>query len=113
MRQELEHLLQSPVLKHPLGIFEVQLQRLDELKKRMGLAFESFAALKQERFLALLGKLESLGPLATLKRGFSVTLRFPGEKTVLSAQDLRPGDRVKTLLSKGFFISEVKDVKNG
>ena len=107
--QELRLLRENRNLQDPLAIFEIQFQRLDELKKNLNTFFINFVELEKEKLFASIGKLEALGPLATLKRGFSVTLGMPGEKVLTSARRLKAGDLVKTRLSDGFFISQVKE----
>ncbi|MBI3252483.1 MAG: exodeoxyribonuclease VII large subunit [Candidatus Omnitrophica bacterium] len=92
------------------GLFEILFQRLDELKKNLAGLLENFILLKKEGVRALIGKLEALGPLATLARGFSVTLKLPGEKVMTSFRSVKPGDLVKTRLKTGFFTSRVKEV---
>ncbi len=80
LRQDLKALQENRALRDPLAIFEIRFQRLDELKKKLTVLFQTSLTLKKERLYALLGKLEALGPLATLKRGFSVSLKLPEEK---------------------------------
>ncbi len=109
LRQELKRLSESAALKNPLGIFEAPFQRLDELKKNMAASFETFLKFKEEKLSFFIGKLEALGPLATLKRGFSVSLKLPEEKVITSFDFVKAGDYIKTKLSRGFFISEVKE----
>ena len=109
LRQELKRLAESRALKDPLAIFEVQFQRLDELKKSMATSFETLIKFKEEKFGSLVGKLEALGPLATLKRGFSVSLKWPEGKIITDVRSIKPGDKVKTRVSKGFFISTVDE----
>ncbi len=110
LKQALKALKEARGLKDPLGIFGVQFQRLDELKKNVDSVFKTFLRLKKESLLSLLGKLEALGPAATLKRGFSVTLKLPQEKLITSFSMVKVGDRIKTKLSKGLLISEVTQV---
>ena len=109
LRQELKRLTESRALKDPLAIFEIQFQRLDELKKSMATSFETLIKFKEEKFGSLVGKLEALGPLATLKRGFSVSLKWPEGKIITDVHSIKPGDKVKTRVSKGFFISTVDE----
>ncbi len=109
LRQELKRLTESRALKDPLAIFEIQFQRLDELKKSMATSFETLIKFKEEKFGSLVGKLEALGPLATLKRGFSVSLKWPEGKIITDVHSVKPGDKVKTRVSKGFFISTVDE----
>ncbi len=87
LRQELKALQQSRGLKDPLSFFEIKFQRLS----------------------GLIGQLEALGPLSTLKRGYSATFKLPGETLVTSFDSVKPGDFVKTRLKKGFFTSQVKE----
>lgn len=107
LRQELKLLVESPGLKNPLGIFEIKFQRLDELKRGLALHFSAGIKWKEEKLSSLMGKLEALGPLATLKRGFSVSLKLPEEKVVTSFRAVKQGDKIKTRLKEGFFISKV------
>ena len=111
LRQQLKQLAESRGLKNPLAIFEIKFQRLDELKKNLKALFDTFLQFKEEKISALIGKLEALGPLATLKRGFSVTLKLPEEKIITSSKVLKVGDIVKTKLKEGFFISQVNESK--
>jgi exodeoxyribonuclease VII large subunit len=106
-KQQWKHLAQSAVLKNPLGIFEIRFQKLDELQRGLRLLLVTALRFKEEKLAGLAGKLEALGPLSTLRRGFSVSLKLPEETVIMDSQALKPGDRVKTKLSRGFFVSEV------
>ena len=110
--QQLGDLVHSQALKNPLAIFEIQFQKLDELKKNLEVYLRIILRSNREDLSALLGKLEALGPLATLRRGFSVSLKLPEEKVVASSKLLKRGDLVKTRLREGFFVSEVKETSN-
>ncbi len=83
-------------------------QRLDELKKRLAVAVRTLIELSFKELSGLMGKLEVLGPLSTLRRGFSVTLKEPGGAPIVDARSVRPGDRIRTRLAKGFLISKVE-----
>ncbi len=109
LRQDLDNLLDSPAIKDPLAIFETQFQRLDELRKSSSVFWETIFQTKREGFLSLLGKLKALGPLATLERGFSVTVRESDGKVVTSFDEVKKGELLKTKLSRGFLISQVKE----
>ncbi len=107
LRQELKRLSTNRALRDPLAVFEIQSQRLDELARSMLQSLSGFIRFQKQAVAGLLGRLEVLGPASTLARGFSVSLKLPREKVVLSSAGLKPGDRVKTLLSRGFFVSQV------
>lgn len=93
-----------------LNFFKIKAQETDELKKDLAEKFRNFYRINRERILALLGKLEVLGPLAVLRRGFSVTML--GETIVTSVEQLRSGDKVRTRLDKGVFVSQVKEISD-
>lgn len=107
-REELDALCKSRALRDPLSFFEIQCQKLDELTRSAHAGMRNFIRFKKEKILSLTGKLEALGPLSVLKRGFSVSLKLPEERVVVSAGMLKPGDRVRTKLSTGFFVSRVE-----
>jgi exodeoxyribonuclease VII large subunit len=109
-RQELRQLAESRGLRDPLAIFEIRAQKLDELRKNVSTLFETLIKFKTERLATLVGKLDALGPLATLKRGFSATLRLPSGSILTSAAGVKRGDRIQTRLSKGSLISQVTEV---
>jgi len=91
-----------------LSIFEVEFQRVDELRKNLQSFVGTFFKFQKERFLTLVGKLEALGPLATLRRGFSVTLKLPDGKIVRDSSQVKAGDNLRTSLSKGYILSQVR-----
>ncbi len=109
LREELRNLVGSRALKDPLAVFESVFQRLDELKKNLRASWDNLILFKKEKIIALVGKLDALGPLATLTRGFSVTLTMPEGKTIRSFSSVKAGDTIRTKLKEGFLISQVKE----
>jgi len=109
LKREVDSLASSAVMRDPLRYFEVQCQRLDEFRRQIASRFEAVVRWKRERALALAGRLEALGPLSTLKRGFAVALKLPEGRVVTDVRKLKAGDRVETRLAKGYFIGEVKE----
>lgn len=110
LRQELKRLSANRVMRDPLAVFEIRSQRLDELTRTLSQTFSAFIRFQKQAVAGILGRLEALGPASTLARGFSVSLKIPKEKVVRSSAELKVGERVKTLLKRGFFISEVKEI---
>lgn len=88
-------------------------QRLGEMKRALGMFLRSYVLSRKETAARLVGKLDVLGPLATLKRGFSVSLKLPGRKVLSTVRAVKIGDQVETRLRDGFFKSRVTEVKNG
>jgi exodeoxyribonuclease VII large subunit len=110
LRQEFENLKQARGLNDPLAIFEIQFQKLSEYVKSLRACTEHLLFRKKERFASLMGKLEALGPLSTLRRGFSVSLKLPGENVISSVASLKTGDRIKTRLQDGYLLSKIEDI---
>ena len=108
LKEDLNALKLSRVLKDPLAVFEAVFQRLDELKKNLNFCFSNLISFKKEKTASLISQLEALGPLEVLKRGFSVTLNDAG-KTIASYRGVHPGDCIRTKLREGFIISQVKE----
>ncbi len=55
----------------------------------------------------LSNRLEDLGPISVLKRGYSITMRLPEEKILRNADESKKGDRIRIILAKGNLIGEV------
>lgn len=102
-------LAESAVLKDPLHAFAPSAQRLDELWRSLGSAWQNAQALRSERVAALIGRLEALGPLATLRRGFSVT-RLSDGTVVTGPEQVRALERIETVLAGGTLWSTVERV---
>lgn len=85
-------------------------QRLDESRRSLGMFLRNHVLSKKQAAARLVGKLDVLGPLATLKRGFSVTIKLPGEKILSSVRSARIGDEIKTKLQDGSFKSRITEI---
>jgi len=83
-------------------------QRLDDLTHSLAIGLDHLIKLNKEAFNTVTGKLEALSPLAVLSRGYSITFKLPDGKSVKDAGSLKGGDKVKTILNKGKFISTVE-----
>ena len=112
-REMWRSLAESRALRDPLAPFEAIFQRLDGLFKDLGRMFQHLLASKKQDAASLMGKLEALGPLAVLKRGFSVSLKVPEMKVIGSVRSLKRGDEVQTRVQDGFFTSRVTEVESG
>ena len=112
-RETLKALLGARVLRDPLFAFETRFQKLDELVRGLSMRAQMILSSKKESVSALVGKLEALGPLSTLKRGFSATLKLPAQTLLTSVRSVKVGDEIKTRLQDGFLKSRIMEVSNG
>jgi len=85
-------------------------QRVDDLIDQADRAMHQRLRSEEMRFSSMLNEMDALSPLAVLKRGYSVTTALDNDKCIFSAHDLKKGERVKTRLSRGAFVSEVTEI---
>lgn len=76
-----------------------QWQQLHFLKKRIPAAARRALAQESERLRNIAGKLALASPVRSLRMGFSLTMA--GGQVVRSAKQLRPGDKIVTILHDG------------
>ena len=81
-------------------------QRADEGALRMRHSLESAVDRRRQDVRRLELQLRALSPLAVLDRGYSLTRRADGA-IVRAADEVRPGERVRTRVSRGEFESAV------
>ncbi|GIW91046.1 MAG: exodeoxyribonuclease 7 large subunit [Pirellulaceae bacterium] len=109
-RQRLEHWASRPVLSRPEDLIHSFEQRVDDVAQRL----QSSMRLSLERARRLLdgrgAQLQALSPLATLARGYSVTLRDDGS-LVRQSSDVATGDTIETILARGRIRSRVEDTR--
>ena len=86
-------------------------QIVDELRSGLFLRISHLAQVRKKTLENLAGKLSTLGPESVLKRGYSITLKLPGEEVITDARKVKPGSRVRIMVARGSFYAEV--VKKG
>jgi len=101
----LRHMLKSPMDR----LLEKQ-QLLDEISGKFSQSMHYYLNISRERVISLEEKLEALGPLSVLSRGYSLSMLFPQEEIIKDSSRVKPGDKVRTILAKGEMISLVQEV---
>ncbi len=86
-------------------------RRLDDWDDRLKRALRQRLALLRQRLEALAGRLESLSPLQVLARGYSLTRTECDGAVVRTPDQVRPGDRLLTLVQHGRVISRVEETE--
>ena len=87
-------------------------QRIDELTRAASASLDHHLALRRERLRSHLLRLQSLSPLATLERGYSITRKLATGEVVKSVAQVATGDRIETQVSDGKFESVVRETSN-
>ncbi|PIQ90290.1 MAG: exodeoxyribonuclease VII large subunit [Candidatus Omnitrophica bacterium CG11_big_fil_rev_8_21_14_0_20_41_12] len=101
----LTHMLKSPQDR----LLEKQ-QQVDELFAGLNYNLRHSLEMAAERLNSLIQRLGALSPLSILSRGYSLSMLLPQEAIVKDISQIKPGDRLKTVLHQGFFISAVEEV---
>lgn len=103
----LAHMLKSPRDR----LLEKQ-QQTDELFTGLNYNMRHALELASERCNSLIQRLGALSPLSILSRGYSLSMLLPQGTIVKDISQIRAGDKLKTVLHKGSFISAVEEVFN-
>ena len=120
-KQRLNKLLTSYILKNPMSMYEVKEQKFDNLYERLLTSYRNLIGnnknkimlidnnlsnsitnilnKEKHRYVNVLGKLEVLNPLLTIKRGYAVTRK--DNKIISSVKDLKKDDILEIELSDG------------
>jgi exodeoxyribonuclease VII large subunit len=109
-RTRLEQLAGRPCLRRPLDRVHDARRRLDEWGERLRRAVRQRFTQARQRLEAGAGRLEGLSPLKVLGRGYSLTRRESDAAVVRRADQVRPGERIVTLLEQGTVVSRVEDI---
>ena len=108
----LTSLMQSPIIKNPIGIYEIKEQKFDNIYERLILSYQKiieknrylfvtdvnnlrinilkYLESDKHNYVNLLSKLEVLNPLLTLKRGYSIIKK--DNKAISSKKNLKKND---------------------
>jgi len=107
-RSRLDALGRHHVFRRPFQPVEDRARRLDELEGRSARAIRHRLQLARRRLDTVAGRLESLSPLAVLRRGYSLTQRTRDGRVIRDAAELTPGEQITTRFARGQAVSRVE-----
>lgn len=128
-RQHLNSLITRPVLMQPITIYQNKEMIFDSLIERLKYSMIALVNLREKellgvknsyilknpyqlldkkanKYLQLVSKLETLSPLLTIKRGYSITRK--DNKVITSVKNIKKNDIIDVELSDGCIRAEVK-----
>lgn len=97
-------------LQHPGRKLQDQAQTLDRLDVRLKRVMQTILLQQKNRLQSLARSLDTVSPLQTLQRGFSMTQTETGTLIDNSTQ-VTEGDRIMTVLKSGRIISKVEYIE--
>lgn len=107
-QQRFNNLSQRIARVTPQHQIDANQQRLVQLQQRLHGTIKTSIDNNQRRLAEQVGLLQSLSPLATLSRGYSITQN--DSDVLVSSEQVKVGDRIHTRLHKGLLISQIIDV---
>jgi exodeoxyribonuclease VII large subunit len=111
-RMHLQRLSTRPVLAKPLSRLRLLSRRLDDLDESATRSLRRRQSRLREKLASLSARLETLSPLATLTRGYSVTTREDGS-IVRDSSEIQEGTVLVTQVAKGKILSRVMENCDG
>ncbi len=111
-KDDLSNLLSRGVFADPYQIVQRREQELDHQSRRFALAATNNLRSKQNSVALAVQRLDSLSPLKTLARGYSVARALKAEKispgmVIREASQLRKDDEIEIILNKGKAVTQV------
>jgi exodeoxyribonuclease VII large subunit len=110
-RGRLNDLGQRRAFRWPLERIHELERRLDDGGERLSRAIRLRVAAARDRWEGKAAQLESLSPLNVLGRGYSLTRKETDRAVVRSPAQVRPGERLVTLVQQGRIISRVEEAE--
>ena len=99
-QERLEYLQRSLSARRMYALLAEHRQRLDDLAEHLESAQRTRLDILKNRLALAESSLDSVSPLATLSRGYSIA-RSPDGRLILSAEDAAPGDVIELILADG------------
>ena len=112
LRERYARLARSRVLRDPMAFIDDKRLMLDYTQKNLLALAQKQMSQREQRFAALMAKLDALSPLKVLGRGYAVARNGAGE-ILRSAQDVQAGERIEVLLGQGSLACTVNERKTG
>ncbi len=107
-RHTLTHLQTKLLRESPDQRANMLKQKTAQLIHRMEVSASNKHAFLRQRLAAAINNLNTLNPLATLGRGYSITTRLPKGEIVYNSADISVGDHIETRLAKGRLLCLVE-----
>jgi exodeoxyribonuclease VII large subunit len=102
------HLDQSLTQRNPIREVENLRPVVSGLEKNLFQNIRYFLEMKKQTLRGVLGKLDSLNPLAVLERGYSITRKVPSLKIIKDSSAVEAGEEVEVKLFRGSLLCQVE-----
>jgi len=111
-RETFSHHQKGLILQRPRQRVERMRLFVSRITRDLEQNFRYSLAMRRGAVKALMGKLDSLSPLAILQRGYSITRKLPSLRIVRRASQVTPGDQVEVRLFQGALVCDIDRTEN-
>lgn len=108
-KELLNKLINSYALKNPMNIYEIKIQKLDNIINRLNNIIDKKIEFNKNRYLNILNKLETLNPVLTLKRGYAIA--SINNVPINDIKKIKINDNLKVELHNGYINTKVLEVE--
>jgi len=110
-RNRLDSIASRPAFARPMDGVHHLGRQMDDLATRLHGAMQVNLREQQSRVAAISGKLETLSPLAVLRRGYSITQDPVTGSLITSTKSLKKGRQISTRLAEGSITSTIDGIE--
>jgi exodeoxyribonuclease VII large subunit len=107
-REKVVHLSEGLDFRNPIEKLKKTRLFVTEKRKHLEKRIAYFLGSERQAVGMLLGKLDSLSPLAILRRGYSITRKLPSREILRNAAQVREGDKVEVKLHQGALLCGIE-----
>ncbi|MBU2098592.1 MAG: exodeoxyribonuclease VII large subunit [Gammaproteobacteria bacterium] len=97
-------------LQHPGRRLQEQAQTLDRLDTQLKRAMQHILQQQKIKLQMLAKSLDTVSPLQTIQRGFSITQNSDG-RLITAASQVKPGEQLTSILKAGKIVSTVDSIR--
>ncbi len=110
-REKWQYEREALTLQDPIKRVEALRSSILETAKHLRTNFRHALEIHKEKVRGILGKLNSLSPLAILERGYSITRILPTLEILRDVSRVQQGDKVEVKLHRGALVCGVEKTK--
>jgi len=110
-RLKLKRLCESVAFRQPYNKIYQERMMLDVQKRYMQKALAALYTQNRNRLSLLAARLDTLSPLSSLARGYSIIRLEKDNTLVKSINDVRKGDKIEVILKDGILGCNVDEIK--
>jgi len=103
----LDSIQQRHAYQSPVFIIKAHSAEVAKLNRRLIQAMQRQHEQRHHQFQLCAKTMQTVSPLNTLQRGYSITVRQPEEQIIINPDVLKAGEQITTYLAKGEIISTV------